>query len=256
MDFKFIKLEISDGIAQMILNRPGVMNALNFEMAGEIGTAVDIISNDTDIAALIISGSGENFAAGADIPPMLDNTPEQARKRTFNKTFNSVENLEVPVIAAISGYALGGGLELALACDIRVCSADARLGLPEIKLGIFPGAGGTQRLPKIIGAGRAREMILLGGIIDARKALEFGLCSIISAGSPVDKAVEFAMKFKALSKIALSGAKRAINFGIGNDLASGIRFEEEVWSGCFSSEDQYEGMKAFVEKRKPVFKGK
>ena len=256
MEFKFIRMNIKDGITQIIMNRPEVMNALNFEMVTEIGTAVKIVSEDESSRVLIITGSGENFAAGADIPPMLDNTPEQARKRTFNKTFNAIEQLEIPVIAAISGYALGGGLELAISCDIRICSADAKLGLPEIRLGIFPGAGGTQRQPKIIGIGRAKEMILTGNPIDAQKAFEYGLCNILSDGSAAEEAFKLAGKFVMLSRTALSGAKRAVNFGTGSSLAEGINFEEDVWSGCFSTEDQHEGMKAFIEKRKPVFTGK
>ena len=256
MKFEFITLQIENGIAQIILNRQEVMNALNFEMVCEIGNAINIVSENNNSRVLIISGKGENFAAGADIPPMLDNTPQQARKRTFNETYNSIEKLEIPVIAAISGYALGGGLELALACDIRICSADAKLGLPEIKLGVFPGAGGTQRLPRIIGLGRAKEMVLTGNPIDARKALDFGLCNIISDGDPVEEALKFAGKFTALSRTALSGAKRVVNFGTGSDLAAGISFEEDVWAGCFSTEDQREGMAAFIEKRKPVFTGK
>jgi len=162
----------------------------------------------------------------------------------------------IPVIAAISGYALGGGLELALACDIRICSADAKMGLPEIKLGIFPGAGGTQRLPKIIGTGRAKEMIFSGAIIGAERALEIGLVNGISEGSVFDEAMNMANIFRLLSPLALAAAKKAVNFGLGNDLHSGIKFEEEQWAGCFSTEDQREGMKAFSEKRKPVFTGK
>jgi enoyl-CoA hydratase/carnithine racemase len=256
MEFKLIRMKIESGVAQIILNRPDVMNALNFEMVTEIGIAVKALAENESIRVLIISGGGADFAAGADIPPMLDSNPEQARKRTFNNTFNAVEKLEIPVIAAVSGYALGGGLELALACDIRICSAEAKLGLPEIKLGIFPGAGGTQRLPKIIGTGRAKEMILTGNPINARKAYEYGLCNIITDGSPVDEALKLSGKFTMLSRTALSGAKRSLNFSMSSTLEAGIRFEEDLWSGCFSTEDQYEGMKAFIEKRKPVFTGK
>jgi enoyl-CoA hydratase len=256
MEFKLILLKMKEGIAQIILNRPDVLNALNLEMVAEIAEAVKIIQKNSDVRVLIISGIGGNFAAGADIPPMLELTPEQAVKRTFNYAYDSIENLGIPVIAAISGYALGGGLELALSCDIRICSHDAKLGLPEINLGIFPGAGGTQRLPKIIGTGRAKEMIFTGRPIDADKAVEYGLCNIISDGNPVDDALKMAEKFISLSACALAGAKRVVNFGIGRDLSTGIKFEEEVWSECFSTDDQHEGMKAFIEKRKPVFTGK
>ncbi len=256
MEFKLIKLETADGIAQIILNRPEVLNALNYEMVMEIAEAVRIISVDDNIKVLIISGTGGNFAAGADIPPMLNNNTQQARSRTFNNVFNSIENLGKPVIAAISGYALGGGLELALACDVRICSGDAKFGLPEIKLAIFPGAGGTQRLPRIIGTGRAKEMILTGCLIDAQKALNCGLCTSISGSDIMEDALKTAEIFLKLSPVALESAKRVINFGMNSSLASGIQYEEDVWSACFATDDQREGMKAFIEKRKPVFTGK
>ncbi len=255
MELKFIKIIKEVGIAHLILSRPEVMNSLNFEMINEIYTVVCTLNEDKDIRVLIISGIEGNFAAGADILPMIEMKQEKARKSTFNKAYNAIENLEIPVIAAISGYALGGGLELALACDIRICSADATMGLPEIKLGIFPGAGGTQRLPKIIGAGRAKEMIFLGKPINANKALEFGLCNILSEGDPVEEAFVLADKLIKLSRTALAGAKRTVNFGLGRELHAGIKYEEEIWSSCFSTKDQFEGMSAFIEKRKPFFTG-
>ena len=256
MDFKRIQFKIEDGIAQIVINRPEVLNALNIETGEEILEAAKSLKNENNIHALIISGSGANFAAGADVVAMVEAKPNDVRKLVFNRIFNFVESLDFPVIAAISGFALGGGLELALACDIRICSADAKLGMPEIKLGIFPGAGGTQRLPKIIGAGRAKEMIFTGIPVDAKKALEIGLVNAVAEGNVLDEAMKMAKIFRNLSPVALGAAKRVVNFGLGNDLQTGIRFEEEVWSGCFATEDQREGMKAFVEKRKPVFKGK
>jgi enoyl-CoA hydratase len=256
MKHRFIKFIIDDGIAQIKINRPEVLNALNIETGDEIIDVCNKLKKETGARAMIITGSGSNFAAGADFIPMMNASPQQARNLTFNRAFNSIESLEIPVIAAISGYALGGGLELALACDIRICSADAKMGLPEIKLGIFPGAGGTQRLPKIIGTGRAKEMIFSGAIIGAERALEIGLVNGISEGSVFDEAMNMANIFRLLSPLALAAAKKAVNFGLGNDLHSGIKFEEEQWAGCFSTEDQREGMKAFSEKRKPVFTGK
>jgi enoyl-CoA hydratase len=205
---------------------------------------------------MIITGSGSNFAAGADIIPMMNASPQEARKLTFNRAFNSIESFELPVIAAISGYALGGGLELALACDIRICSEDAKMGLPEIKLGIFPGAGGTQRLPKIIGTGRAKDMIFTGAIIGAERAFEIGLVNSIAEDDVLNEVLKMAKIFRSLSPLTLGAAKRAVNFGLGNDLQAGIRFEEELWAGCFSTDDQREGMKAFSEKRKPEFTGR
>ena len=208
MEFKFIKMKVEDGIAQIILNRPEVLNALNIATGDEIISVSRILKNDSNIHALIISGIGANFAAGADIVPMMNATPLEARKLTFNRAYNSIESLDIPVIAAISGYALGGGLELALACDIRICSADAKMGLPEIRLGIFPGAGGTQRLPKIIGAGRAKEMIFTGIPVDAKRALEIGLVNAIAEGSVIDEALKMAKIFRNLSPVALGAAKR------------------------------------------------
>ncbi len=256
MKYRFIGFIIDEGIAQIKINRAEVLNALNIETGDEIIDVCNNLKKESSARAMIITGSGANFAAGADILPMMNASPQEARKLTFNRAFNSIESLELPVIAAISGYALGGGLELALACDFRICSVDAKMGLPEIKLGIFPGAGGTQRLPKIIGAGRAKEMIFTGAIIGAERALEIGLVNGISEGSVFDEALKMANIFCSLSPLALGAAKKAVNFGLGNDLQSGIKFEEELWAGCFSTEDQREGMKAFSEKRKPVFTGK
>jgi len=256
MEFKLIQFKVEDGIAQIVLNRPQVLNALNMEMGEEIFAAAQIMKKETNIHALIISGSGANFAAGADVAGMVNASPIEVRKVIFNRIFNAIESLDFPVIAAISGFALGGALELALACDIRICSADAKMGLPEIKLGIFPGAGGTQRLPKLIGSGRAKEMIFTGVPVDAKKALEIGLVNSIAEGSALEEALKMAKIFRSLSPVALGAAKRVVNFGLGNDVQTSIKFEEEVWSGCFSTEDQREGMTAFVEKRKAVFKGK
>lgn len=256
MNYRFIIYEKKQGLAVITLNRPEVLNALNYEMVCEIEDAVADISKSSDVAALIICGTNGNFAAGADIPPMLDLNPQQARERTFNRAYNMIENLKIPVVAAISGYALGGGLELALACDIRICFHDAKLGLPEIKLGIFPGAGGTQRLPAIIGAGRAKDMIFTGIPVNAAKALEYGLCNMVTDNDVLEEAVKYASQFLKLSTAALAGAKRAVNFGTVASLASGIHYEEELWSLCFSTEDQRIGMQAFMDKKKPIFTGK
>ena len=256
MDYKYIIFEKDQGLAVITLNRPEVLNALNFDMVCEIEDAVVRTGKSSDAGALIICGSEGNFAAGADIPPMLNFNPQQARERTFNRAYNSIENLRIPVIAAISGYALGGGLELALACDIRICSHNAKLGLPEIKLGIFPGAGGTQRLPAIVGAGRAKDMIFTGNPVNAAKALEYGLCNIVTENDLLEEAKKYASQFLKLSSAALAGAKRAVNFTTGKDLAAGIQYEEDLWSLCFSTEDQKIGMQAFIDKKKPVFTGK
>jgi len=256
MNYTNIILREEDRLAFIELNRPDKLNALSWELIMELDQCLTCIRSRTDLGALIISGRGENFAAGADIADMVERTPQESIQYTFNRVFNELEELPVPVIAAVRGYALGGGLELALACDFRFCSGDARLGLPEIKLGIFPGAGGTQRLPRLIGLSRAKEMIFAGQYITAAKALEYGLCDRLTAGDPAVEAEAFARQLLERPPIALSCAKKVINYGTGRDLRTGIAMEEEVWASLFSTEDQEEGMRAFLEKRKPVFKGR
>lgn len=256
MNYNHVLLTVEKAIAHIVLNRPEVLNALNREMVSELYEAVRQIRENSAIRVLVISGSEKNFAAGADIAPMAELAPAQAREFCFNDAFNALDDLPIPVIAAVSGYALGGGLELALACDFRICSEDAKLGSPEIKLGIFPGAGGTQRLPKLIGISRAKEMIFLGRNIDARTALDYGLCDKVVQGDPLSEAFALASQLADRPAIALQHAKRVMNYGIGRDLMSGIEFEEEMWADLFTTKDQKEGMKAFLEKRKPNFAGK
>lgn len=252
---KYIKYEIENQIAAITINRPEVLNALNKDLIDEIGLAVDDMMNEGKARALIIAGEGKHFAAGADIVQMIDMNPAQARGFIFSGVYNKIEALPIPVFAAIKGFALGGGLELALACDFRICSSKAKLGLPEIKLGIMPGAGGTQRLPKLIGLSRAREMIYFGDIIDAEKAYQWGLCDRVTEGDPMEQAKEMARKVLEKSPVALGAAKKTINYGLDKDLTSGIIFEAMVWSDLFSTADQKEGMRAFHEKRTPEFKG-
>ncbi|MCX7679650.1 MAG: enoyl-CoA hydratase-related protein [Spirochaetes bacterium] len=255
MEYQNIILSIKDGIAYLILNKPKVLNALSWEMIQEIKHAAENECRRDEVRAVIVAGEGENFAAGADIVAMVNRAPEEAKKFVFNAAFNAIEEIPVPVIAAISGYALGGGLELALACDFRFCKENAKLGMPEIKLGIFPGAGGTQRLPKLIGVARAKRMIYLGEMIDAKTAFEWGLCDEVVSGNPIDAAVDFAKKISNCPQIAIRQAKRVINYGIYSEVKKNIAFEEEAWSALFATDDQKEGMRAFLEKRKPKFKG-
>jgi enoyl-CoA hydratase len=256
LNYNNILLTTEKAIAHIVLNRPKLFNALNRDVASELHDAMRQIREKSEIRVLVISGSGNNFAAGADIAPMAELTPAQAKEFCMNDVLNALEDLPIPVIAAISGYALGGGLELALACDFRICSEDAKIGAPEIKLGIFPGAGGTQRLPKLIGISRAKEMIFLGKNIDATTALDYGLCDKVVQGDPLPEALALASQLADRPAVALQNAKRVMNYGIGRDLRSGIKFEEERWVDLFTTEDQKEGMKAFLEKRKPNFTGK
>lgn len=256
MDYRHIRYSRENGIARIVLDRPDVLNALNRAMVDEILDAVRVIAADDSARALVIWGSGSNFAAGADVGSMVDLTPAEVPAFAYNDAFNALEDLPVPSIAAISGFALGGGLELALACDFRICSRDAKLGSPEIKLGIFPGAGGTQRLPKLIGPSRAKEMIFLGKSIDAETALRYGLCDRVIEGDPVTEALAMAEQLAKQAPGTLRIAKRVINYGLGRDIKTGVAYEEKGFAGLFTTADQKEGMKAFLEKRKPVFTGK
>jgi enoyl-CoA hydratase len=254
MDFENILLSVTGGVALLKLNRPKALNALNSNVIKELDLAIDALSADPAVRVLIITADG-NFAAGADIKQMIEMNPEEAKGFAFTPTFSKIENMMKPTIAAISGFALGGGLELALVCDLRIASADAKLGLPEINLGIIPGAGGTQRLPRLIGASRAKELIFQGVIIDANKALQYGLINEI-AENPLETAMQLAEKLAGKAPLAIKAAKQCIHMTAKTDLRSGIEYEEAAWSGLYATEDQKEGMRAFVEKRKPTFTGK
>jgi enoyl-CoA hydratase/carnithine racemase len=253
MKFENILLSINNKTAVLTLNRPNVLNALNKKLVEELDNAIQAIADDPKISAVVI-GSDKHFAAGADIKEMIEMNPEQARGFGFTKTFEKIENLMKPTIAAISGYALGGGLELALVCDLRIASPDAKLGFPEINLGIIPGAGGTQRLPRLIGASRAKELIFQGVIIDSNKALQYGLINEI-AENPLEAAMRLAEKLTLKPPLAIKAAKQCIQMTSKVDIRSGIEFEEVAWSSLYATKDQKEGMRAFVEKRKPDFIG-
>lgn len=256
MEYKNINFRTEKNISFIEINRPEVLNALNKDTVIEIEKALDEIRSDKTVKTLIVSGSGKNFAAGADIGGMADHTVLEAKEFTFNRAFNALQDLPVPVIAAVSGFALGGGLELALTCDFRICGKDAKMGMPEIKLGIFPGAGGTQRLPALIGPARAKMMIFLGNPIDADTAFQWGLCDIVTDKNPIEEAVILAEKLAERPSAALSQCKKVINYGCYRNQREGIIYEEESWAALFATDDQKEGMKAFLEKRKPVFKGR
>jgi|LSQX01.1.fsa_nt_gb enoyl-CoA hydratase len=254
MNYEFIDVEAQNGVAVVFLNRPKALNALNKGMVLELDRVFDEMDGDSLVKAVVITGE-KNFAAGADISNMLTLSPEEAKEFSFRHTFTKIEDFPKPVIAAISGFALGGGLELALACDMRIAAPNAKLGFPEINLGIFPGAGGTQRLPRIVGPSRAKEMIYTGDIINITKAAEYGLVDIV-AEDPLEEALKLAGKFAAKAPIALKLAKQCINLALDTDQKQGIEFEAVAWASTFATEDQREGMQAFVEKRKAIFKGK
>ncbi|MBE6020340.1 MAG: hypothetical protein E7228_01175 [Clostridiales bacterium] len=241
-------------IGVLKINRPKAFNALSREVVDLIDEKLEIIKADEEVRALIVTSDG-NFAAGADIVAMVELGPEEARKFLFSETFNKLENIGIPTIAAICGYALGGGLELALTCDFRIASEDAKVGLPEITLGIMPGAGGTIRLPRLIGEAKAKEMIMLGGQIKADEALRVGLVSkVVPKEELFDEAMKLAEKLATRPKLALKAAKESINYGKAQ--AAAIDNEADIWSSLFATQDQKEGMRAFVDKRKPQYVGK
>ncbi len=253
MTYEFIVVHIEDGVAVVFLNRPKELNALNKNMVLDLDRAFDEMAGDHQVKAVVITGE-KNFAAGADITNMLDLSPEMAKGFSFRHTFNKIEDFPKPVIAAMSGFALGGGLELALTCDMRIASPNAKVGFPEINLGIFPGAGGTQRLPRLIGSARAKEMIYTGAIIDVAKAAEYGLVNMVAV-NPLEEALKIAGKLAAKPPVAIKMAKQCINMAFDVDAKTGFEFEAVSWATMFATEDQKEGMKAFVEKRKPKFIG-
>jgi len=258
--YETILYEKADGIAKVVLNRPDSLNALNSTVYNELYDVFETIENDEEVRAVVLTGSGEKaFAAGTDVVQMQNmNTLEiQKLVATIRKTSDRIYTLTKPTIAAIHGYALGGGCELSLCCDLRICSEKARFGQPEINLGLIPGACGTQRLPRLIGAAKAKEMIFLGDMIDAATALDLGLVNkVVPPDKLMDEAMEWAAKLASKSSPVMAMAKISINTGIDTDITSGLNTEARCVALCFATEDQKEGMKAFLEKRKAEFKNR
>ncbi|MGN0734509.1 MAG: enoyl-CoA hydratase/isomerase family protein [Anaerovoracaceae bacterium] len=254
---KEISYTVENGIALMKIDRPKALNALSRTIVDDMNELLEEIKMDTDIKVLVIHNE-ENFAAGADIGGMVECDEESAKEFSFSPVFNKLEALEIPTIAAIEGYALGGGLELALACDMRIASEDAKLGFPEINLGIMPGAGGTVRAARLIGAAKAKELILMGGTISACQAEEIGLVNMtVSRDELLSTALKWADKIAQKGAIAVRTAKMTINAAAAECcVTDGIDIESRNWAALFNTEDQKEGMRAFLEKRKPVYKGK
>ncbi|HSF56834.1 MAG TPA: enoyl-CoA hydratase/isomerase family protein [Candidatus Binatia bacterium] len=246
-------------VATIQLNRPEKKNAFNAQMRTEMENLLRDLARKTAIRAVVITGGDEIFCAGADISEIEGtNSAEAAYKhaREFQILFDQVEALPQPVIAAVSGYALGGGCELALACDFRLASETARFGLPEIKIGAFPGGGGTQRLPRLIGAAKAKEIILTGDPITAQEALGIGLVmKVVTKENLLPEAKGLAAKLAALPRLALQASKMLINRSQEVDLATGLEFEARTFGGIAHTHDLAEGTKAFLEKRKPKFNG-
>jgi len=259
MGLNTILYEKHDGVAFVTLNRPKSLNALCEELIGELGEVFQDIDKDRDTAAVIITGGPKAFAAGADIREIIQiGSPLSAHQfvTRIRAVFDRIEACSKPVIAAVAGYALGGGCELALACDIRIAADNALFGLPEIKLGLIPGGGGTQRLPRLIGPGRARELLFTGDSIDAQESYRIGLVNkIVSLDSLMGEAGKMAAKLVKLPAVALKMNKLAVNDGMNMDLNSALTHEARCFEILFSTEDQKEGVKAFIEKREPNFKG-
>jgi len=259
MQLNTLLYEKADGIGIITLNRPSTMNALNDEMIGDLSRVVDEIAGDREVLAVIITGGDKVFAAGGDIAFMsnIDSLQAEAFVEAIRTVFDKIYQLDKPVIAAISGPALGGGSELALACDIRIAAEDAVFGQPEINLAIIPGAGGTQRLTRVVGPGWAKYLVMTGNVISAATALQIGLITaIVAKGEIMNEAKKIARTLCSKSPVAMKAAKKSLNFGMNVDLPSGLSFELKSFAGLFSSEDQKEGMKAFLEKRKAVYKGR
>jgi enoyl-CoA hydratase len=260
MEYKNILLEVNENIAKITFNRPKVLNAMSFEVMTELFQALKACAQDDAVSALILTGVGEKaFVAGADISQMQNSTPVEIMKlmELGQETLRFLETMGKPSIAAVNGFALGGGTEIALACDIRIASENAMFGQPEILIGILPGWGGTQRLPRLVGMGIAKELILAGGQINARRAYEIGLVNkVVPLANLMEEAEKLAGKFTTLPGFALKMAKNSINYGFDMSLDNAVKLELSAISQCFSTQDQKEGMKAFLEKRKPVFVGK
>ncbi|WP_347491210.1 enoyl-CoA hydratase-related protein [Desulfoscipio sp. XC116] len=259
MEFQNLLLEKDGHIAIITLNRPEVRNALDPRTWAEIRGAARECRFDKDVRVLIITGAGgKAFASGADIRSLRERETLEVLKSEAQDSLNEVENLDKPVIAAIDGFALGGGCELALACDIRIATSRSQLGQPEVNLGIIPGAGGTQRLQRVVGVGKAKELIFTGDIISAQEAREIGLVNKVVKQSEdlLPAAKEMAQKIIAKGPMAVSLAKTAINVGANTDINSGLLFEKFAQVIAFSTEDRVEGTTAFLEKRKPDFQGR
>jgi enoyl-CoA hydratase len=260
MTYQTILFEKADGIAKVTLNRPDKLNALNSTVYNELYDVFEAIENDPEVRVVVLTGAGERaFAAGSDVAEMQDMGPLEAQKfmATIRKTSDLIYSLTRPTIAAIHGYALGGGCELSMCCDLRICSEKARFGQPEINLGLIPGASGTQRLPRLIGAAKAKELIFLGDMIDAATALNLGLVNkVVPVDRLMDEAMDWAKKLAGKSGPVLAMAKSAINTGLDTDIASGLSMETRCNAVCFATYDRKEGMDAFLEKRKAVFKNK
>ena len=258
MNFQNIQLEIRKRVAIVTINRPEVRNALDLQSVQELHAAIAQINESEEAGAAILTGGGDKvFVSGADIRDIRARNKMDALKGINSRLLKAVEDCEKPVIAAVNGFALGGGFELALACDLRVCSDNAKFGLPEVSLGILPGAGGLYRLQRIAGLGVAKEMILTGNILDADRALQLGLVSrVVPQNELMSEALQFAEKILSRGPLAVRLAKRSLNLVTQMSTEAAMALDEYAQGILFESEDKLEGTSAFLEKRTPKFKGK
>lgn len=259
LEFKHLILDKEGNVGLLRINRPEAMNSLNREVLQELMQAVEEVKNDQDIYVLIITGEGKAFVAGADISEMSSMDSVQARSfaEAGLNALRNIEAMEKPVIAAVNGFALGGGCELAMACDIRLASSRAKFGQPEVGLGVTPGFGGTVRLSRLVGLAKAKELIYTGNIIKAEEAMQIGLVNMVTEPEDLlDSAMEMAKKIASNAQLAVRYSKQSINRSYETDVETGMEIERSLFGLCFATEDQKEGMKAFGEKRKPEFKVK
>ncbi len=255
MTYENIIVETRGRVGLIRLNRPQALNALNSKLNDELGHAVAAFDADAGIGCILISGSEKVFAAGADIKEMADKSAVDVFMTDFAGSWDAVARTRKPVIAAVAGFALGGGCELAMQCDLIIAADNAKFGQPEIKLGVIPGIGGTQRLPRALGKAKAMDLILTGRMMDAAEAERAGLVArIVPAASLMDEAMKVAETVASMSLPALLAAKEAVNRAFESSLAEGMRFERRVFDMLFATADQKEGMAAFIEKRPPKFK--
>lgn len=257
MEFILVTEQVHPGLALIQLNRPKELNALNLQLMQELRDSLQQLDQHKEVRAIIITGNEQAFAAGADIKQMANKNAIDMLMADQFATWDQIRKTRKPIIAAVSGFALGGGCELAMTCDMIIASETAKFGQPEIKIGVMPGAGGTQRLTRAIGKAKAMELVLTGRFISAQEALEYKLINkIVPVEFYLKEAIQLASEIAQQSPIAVQLAKEAVNRSFETHLDEGLHFERKNFYLCFASEDQREGMNAFVEKRKPNFKGK
>ena len=257
MDYHYIVVRKDEGYAVIQLNRPEALNALNIELMGELVEALETLDGDADVRCIVLTGNEKAFAAGADIKEMADATAVEMLMRDQFARWDRIRKIKKPLIAAVSGFALGGGCELAMSCDIIIASETAKFGQPEVNIGVMPGAGGTQRLTRAVGKYKSMEMVLTGRMITAEEAKEYGLVNkVVPVEYYLQEAKDLAQEVASKPPIAVRLAKEAVLKSFDSTIEGGLEFERKNFYLLFASEDQKEGMKAFVEKRKPRWKGK